>query len=159
MLTQMRAGMMAALVLFASLFATCSCFAADKTYRPADLADAAVRLEGQIKTEAGVVTKPVAALRRDADLAFARNDERAGLQVLRQIAQAAPGDAANWLRLAKTMMHIWPKDSAERTSLVERAATAAFIAYQRTAGSAQEADALSVVGQSFAARSLWRPAL
>jgi uncharacterized protein YfaS (alpha-2-macroglobulin family) len=155
MLKQMRAGLVAVLVLFASF----PCFAADKPYQRSDLADAAIRLEGQFKAEAGAITKPVAALRRDADLAAARNDQRAVLTLLRQIAVAAPGDAANWLRLAKTILQTLPKEGPDRSTLIDRAGIAAFVAYQRTGNSAQEADALSIVGQSFAAKSLWRPAL
>jgi alpha-2-macroglobulin len=179
MLTHMRAGLMAALVLFASFLAPCFSFAADKPYHRDDLADAAIRLEGQLKSEAGVITKPPVALRQEAVQAATRNDPRALLPLLRQIAVAAPKDSANWLRFAKTMMQITAADSSERMTLLDRAATAAYIAYQRApAGSqggsqtapqagpqavppagSQEADALSVIGQSFALRSLWRPAL
>src|SRR6516165_11528699 len=130
MLMQMRAGVMAALVLFASFIATLSCYAADKPYQRADLADAAIRLEGQLRTEAGAITKPPAALRREADQAATRPDARALLPLLRQIAVVAPNDAANWLRLAKTMM-LTPATGPERVALVERAGTAAYIAYQR----------------------------
>jgi alpha-2-macroglobulin len=164
MSTRMRPGLVAALVIFTWLFAQCSSFAADKPYHRDDLADAALRLEGQLKKEVGAAgTKPAAALRRDADLAFARNDRRGGMQLLQQAAVAAPGDAANWLRLAKTMRQLWPDDAGERETAVERTAAAAYIAYQRTMGGLQaglqEADALAVIGQSFAARSMWRPAL
>src|SRR5262249_45069062 len=62
----------------------------------------------------------------------------------------------------RTLMQTAPADGPERMPLVERAATAAYIAYQRTApgavGNAQEADALALVGHSYAAQSLWRPA-
>jgi uncharacterized protein YfaS (alpha-2-macroglobulin family) len=166
MLTQMRAGVMAAIVLFASFIATLSSYAADKPYQRSDLADAAIRLEGQIRTEAGAITKPPAALRREADQAAQRADARAALALVRQIAVVAPNDAANWLRLARTMAQIaqtTPSTAAERFTLLQNAATAGYIAYQRTGAgpqsSAQAAEALSVVGQSFALRSLWRPAL
>jgi alpha-2-macroglobulin len=169
MLTQMRAGLMAALALFASFIATVSCFATDKPYQRSDLADAAIRLEGQLRTEAGAITKPPATLRRETDQAATRADPRAVLPLIRQIAVAAPSDAANWLRLARTMMQIaqvaqvTPLSTTERFVMLQNAAAAAYIAYQRTSGgakaSAQEAEALSLVGQSFALRSLWRPAL
>jgi uncharacterized protein YfaS (alpha-2-macroglobulin family) len=160
----MRASLMAVLVLFASFVASYSCFAADKAaYHRDDLADAAIRLEGQLKKEVGPVTKPPAALRREADAALARGDFRNGLQSLQQAALAAPADAATWLRIARTTLLIPPKDVPERIALQERASTAAYIAYQRTpAGpqaSVQEADALAALGDSLAARSMWRPAL
>ena len=155
MLTQLRAGLTAALVILSS-YTAC---AADKPYHRDDLAEAALRLEAQIKADAGPVTKPLATLRREADAAFARNDQRAGLQALGQIVAVAPGDTANWLRLARTILPIRSSDARERATLLERATTAAYIAYRRAATGGEEADALVVLGRSFAERSLWRPAL
>src|ERR1700749_84153 len=81
-----------------------SSFAADnKAFRRDDLADAAIKLEAQIKSEAGPVSKSPAALRNDADAAFRRNDFRSGLQILAQIAATTPEDSGNWLRLARTV--------------------------------------------------------
>jgi len=155
MFTLLRASLMAALVTILSFSAS----AADKPYHRDDLADAAIKLEAQIKADAGPVAKPVATLRRDADAAFAKNDQRAGMQLLSQIVAVAPADAGNWLRLAKTIMQIRPADNRERTTLLERAATAAYVAYQRTNNRTEEADALAILGRSFSDRSLWRPAL
>jgi uncharacterized protein YfaS (alpha-2-macroglobulin family) len=155
MLTQLRAGLAAVVVILSSYFAC----AADKPYHRDDLAEAAIRLEGQIKADAGPVAKPLATLRREADAAFARNDQRAGMQSLGQIVAVAPGDGANWLRLARTILQIRPSDARERATLLDRATTAAYIAYQRAGNSGEEADALLILGRAFAERSLWRPAL
>src|SRR3954464_12698061 len=76
--------------------------AADKGFRRDDLADSAIKLEAQIKTEAGPVTKSPAPLRTDVGAAFKAGNNRGGLQILGQIAAAAPDDSSNWLRLAKT---------------------------------------------------------
>ena len=65
MLATLRAGLTAALLLVSSL----SALSADKPYHRDDLAEAATRVEGQIKADAGTVAKPLAALRRDADAA------------------------------------------------------------------------------------------
>jgi hypothetical protein len=46
--------------------------AADKPFKRDDLADSAIKLEAQIKSEAGVVSKSGAALKADADAAFKR---------------------------------------------------------------------------------------
>ena len=75
--------------------------AADKAFKRDDLADAAIKLEAQIKSEAGPVSKSAATLRTDADVAFRRNDFRSGLQILGQIVAAAPEDSGNWLRFAQ----------------------------------------------------------
>ena len=132
---------------------------AQKAFQRDDLADAAIKLEAQIKAESGQVTASAAALRRDADAAFQRNDFRSGLQILGRITVVAPEDSANWLRIAQTVLQIRPGNVRERTTLLERAATAAYIAYQRTKSPAEEAASLLIISRSYADRQLWRPAL
>jgi alpha-2-macroglobulin len=155
MLASLRAGVIAVLVAVSSL----SALAADKPFQRDDLADSAIKLEAQIKSDAGPITKPVTALRRDADAAFQRSDFRAGMQLLGQIVAAAPDDSVNWLRLARTILQIRPTDDRERRLLVERATTAAYVAYQRSKDRNEEADALVLLSRVFADRNLWRPAL
>ncbi|WP_426524576.1 alpha-2-macroglobulin family protein [Bradyrhizobium sp. McL0615] len=133
--------------------------AADKAFKREELADSAVKLEAQIKSEAGPVAKSSATLRNDADAAFKRSDFRVGLQILGQIAATTPEDSANWLKLAKTIFQIRSASSSEQTFLYERASTAAYIAYQRAGNAAEEADALAVLGRAMSERKLWRPAL
>jgi uncharacterized protein YfaS (alpha-2-macroglobulin family) len=133
--------------------------AADKAFKRDDLADSAVKLEAQIKSEAGPVAKSTATLRTDADAAFKRNDFRTGLQILGQIAATTPDDSGNWLRLAKTIFQIRSANSSEQTFLLERASTAAYIAYQRASNPAEEADSLTVLGRALSDRKLWRPSL
>jgi uncharacterized protein YfaS (alpha-2-macroglobulin family) len=133
--------------------------AADKAFKRDDLADSAIKLEAQIKAEAGPVAKSSATLRTDADAAFKRSDYRTGLQILGQIAATTPDDGANWLRLAKTVFQIRSASSSEQTFLLERASTAAYIAYQRAGNAAEEADALAALGRALSERKLWRPAL
>ena len=158
MLTFVRAGIVAALVLLLPAL-TAQPAAAEKAFHRDDLADAAIKLEAKIKSDAGQVSKPAATLRRDADTAFARNDFRTGLQILGQIVVVAPNDSANWLRLAKSVLQIRPGNDQERLALLDRAATAAYIAYQRTGNSAEEAESLLVMARSFADRNMWRPSL
>ncbi|MGJ4939311.1 alpha-2-macroglobulin family protein [Bradyrhizobium sp. HKCCYLS1011] len=154
-------GLVRAAALCAALaLGLASASAAEKTFKRDDLADAAIKLEAQIKSEAGPVNKPVATLRNDADAAFRRNDFRSGLQIMGQIATTAPDDAANWLRLARTIVfQVKPATSSEQTFLLERASTAAYIAYQRAGNAGEEADALAMIGRTMADRKLWRPAL
>ena len=155
MFALLRAGFIAALFAFSSISAN----AADKPFQRDDLADGAIRLEAQIKKDAGSVAKPLATLRREADAAFQRNDVRGGMQLLGQIVAVVPQDVANWLRLARTILQIRPADERERMTLLERASTAAYIAYQRAGSRNEEADALVLLGRTFADRRLWRPAL
>ena len=81
MFTSVRAGFAAALVALAVFPA----LAADKAFKRSDLDEAAIKLEAQIKSDAGTVTKPAATLRRDADAAFQKNDFRTGMTVLGQL--------------------------------------------------------------------------
>ena len=67
MFTSVRAGLAAALIVFAVIPA----IAADKAFKRSDLDESAIKLEAQIKNDAGTVTKPAATLRRDADAAAA----------------------------------------------------------------------------------------
>ena len=155
MLHLIRAGLTAALVVLVMVPA----FATDKAFHRGDLDDAAIKLEAQIKQDAGPVTKTAAALRKEADAAFRKRDYRTGMVVLGQLVAVAPADSANWLRLARTILQIKPRDARERNFLLQRANTAAYIAYQRARGSNAEADSLAVLGSTFADRQQWRAAL
>ncbi len=53
------------------------------------------------------------------------------MTVLGQLVTVAPADATNWLRLARTVLQIRPRDDSEKALLLDRASTAAYIAYQR----------------------------
>src|SRR5215207_1294812 len=153
-------GLVRATVICATLaLGLTAAVAADKAFKRDELADSAVKLEAQIKSEAGPVAKSSATLRGDADAAFRRSDFRVGLQILGQIAATTPEDSANWLKLAKTIFQIRSASSSEQTFLYERASTAAYIAYQRAGNPAEEAEALAVLGRAMSERKLWRPAL
>ena len=74
--------------------------AAEKPFQDSDLADSAVQLEAQIKSDAGTPTKTLPQIRKDADAAFAKNDFRNGMMLLGQIVAAQPNEfdhlAAAW---------------------------------------------------------------
>ncbi len=155
MLAVVRAGLFAVLAVLVCVPAG----AADKAFQREELADAAIRLESEIKRDAGRVEKAAAVLRREADAAFQRNDYRSGLQLLGQTVAVAPNDSAAWLRLARAILQIGAANEREQALLLERASTAAYIAYQRTTSRAEEAESLVILGRTFADRKLWRPAL
>lgn len=162
MLTVLRAGFTAAMLAFVFCVHQTPALAApdsDKAFQSDELDEKAIKLEAQIKQDAGAVTKPAAALRRDADAAFQKRDYRAGMTVLGQLVTVAPDDAGNWLRLARAVREIRPRDQNERTFLLDRAATAAYIAYQRADDRNEEADSLAMLGRTLADRQQWRPAL
>jgi uncharacterized protein YfaS (alpha-2-macroglobulin family) len=155
MLSFIRAGLAVALLACALHPAS----AADKPFQDQRLADSAVPLEAQIKQDAGTPAKPLAQIRRDADAAFTKNDFRGGMALLGQIVASAPNDSATWLRLARTVMQIRPADDNEKNLLLERASTAAYIAYQRTTNRTEEADSLAFLGNVMGQREQWRAAL
>ncbi len=155
MFTSVRTGLAAALIAL-SVIPT---IAADKAFKRSDLDDSAIKLEAQIKNDAGTVTKPAATVRRDADAAFQKNDFRTGMTMLGQLITVAPTDATSWLRLSRTVLQIRPRDDNERALLLDRASTAAYIAYQRATDRNLEADSLTVLGRTLTDRKEWRPAL
>jgi uncharacterized protein YfaS (alpha-2-macroglobulin family) len=158
MTASVRAGLRAALAVALVAIATVA-FAADKAFQNSELDDAAIKLEAQIKTDAGTVTRSPAQLKKDADAAFQKNDQRNGMLILGQLVAVAPNDAAAWLRLARTVSQIRPRDDKERNLFLDRASTAAYIAYQRATAQPEEADALALLGATMATRRIWRPAL
>src|SRR5262249_47348538 len=58
-----------------------------------------------------------------------------------------------------TILQIRPTTSSEQTTLLDRAATTAYIAYQRAGNAGEEAEALAVLGRVLSDEKLWRPAL
>ena len=158
MLVPIRAGVFAALVTLASIF-TASVSSAQKVFDRPDLTEAAIKLEAQIKTDAGAAGKPLAQLRREAEAAFKANDFRNGMVLLGQIVASAPNDSANWLRLARTIHQIRPADERERALLLQRASTAAYRAYTLTSSRGDEADSLVILGRTQGDLKQWRPAL
>ena len=150
-----RAGLVAALVALVFFPAMNVALAVEKAFKQSALDDSAIKLEAQIKSDAGTVNKPAAILRRDADAAFQKNDFRTGMLVLGQLVTVAPTDAASWLRLARTILQIKPRDDREKVLLLDRASTAAYIAYERASDRNLEADSLSVLGKSLGDRQQW----
>ena len=135
MLAHFRVGLVAALVTVASVvLCSISASAADKAFHRGDLDEAAIKLEAEIKNDAGSGSKPLAQLRRDADTAFQKNDVRGGMVLLGQIIAQAPDESASWLRLARAIQQVRVVLERDRLALVERSGTAAYIAYQRAKG-------------------------
>ncbi|MFN3659005.1 MAG: alpha-2-macroglobulin family protein [Pseudolabrys sp.] len=157
MFPTLRAGLAVAFLALAAVSAFAQ--AGDKAFQRSDLDEAAIKLEAQIKSDAGAVTKNAATLRREADAAFQKNDFRTGMTVLGQLVTVASDDAANWLRLSRTIRQIKARDDRERALLLDRAGTAAYIAYTRARDRAVEADSLALLGQTLADRRQWRNAL
>lgn len=132
-----------------------------KSFNREDLASDGVRLEEQLRKDAGAAAqgKQADALRREAAGLVGRGDARRALGLNGQAIAIDGRDPANWLAFARTALAVDPKDATERWRLQERATLAAYAAYQRSATRADEASALAVLGEAFALREIWRPAL
>src|SRR4051812_44687202 len=157
---QMMRRLMRAAALAAALFGATAA-QAQKSFVNDELASDAVRLEEKLKTEGrgAVAGKPAPQLRREAEISLSRGDARRALVLATAAVAADPRDPANWLGYARAARAIPPKDYEERTALAERATTAAYAAYQRAAAPADEAAALALLGEVYAGREDWRPAL
>src|ERR1700678_2459734 len=103
-----RAGLVGTVAAACLAVASFGANAGDKPFTNDDLANSAIELEAQIKSDAGAPTEPVAQMRHDADAAFSKNDFRTGMSLLGQIVAAVPNDSATWLRLARTIQQIRP---------------------------------------------------
>ncbi len=120
-----------------------------------DLADGAIRLEAKIKADPGTVGE---AGRR----ARARCRRRVPAQRWPHWPAGPRPDCggcarttpSNWLRLSRAVRNIYALNESERYALLERAATAAYIAYQRANNRDDEADALILISRAFADRKL-----
>ncbi|MGA7544888.1 MAG: alpha-2-macroglobulin [Methyloceanibacter sp.] len=155
MLAWFRAGVTAALLVFAHAPAQ----AADKAFQDDTLDDAAITLQADLKDEAGTVAKPVPQLKKDADAAIKKNDLKAAADVYVQIVTVAPNDAQAWRRLSDLWLKIPTSDDDDGSTRFERATTAAYVAYQRAATAAGEADGLIMLANAYGKRNDWRPAL
>ena len=151
-----RAGLAAALV--ALVFSPA--LAADKAFKQSGLDEAAIKLEAQIKSDAGTVDQ--ACRRRCGAMPMPPFRRTIFAPACWCSASSSPSrrtDASNWLRLARTVLQIKPRDDREKALLLDRASTAAYIAYQRASDRNVEADSLSVLGRTLADRKQWRGAL
>ena len=154
----LRAGLFAALFVFAAAPLT-PVQSAEKTFQDAALDDAAIKLEADLKDEAGTVEKPVITLRKDADAALRKGDVESAADIYVQVVSVAPNDAAAWRRLADLWLKIPATDEDDGTTRYERATTASYIAYQRAGTASEEADSLVMLATAYGKRSEWRPAL
>lgn len=132
---------------------------AQKAYVRTDLAADGQRLEERLKREVSAGTRPAAISLRDGEAAMARGDARAALPQANAAVVADPNNAAAWRLMARAANAIEPRDYRERWELRERAVSAAYLAYQRSANRNDEAASLAVLARTFERNELWRPAL
>ncbi len=150
-----------ALVLFVGAAAQA---AEVKPYARDFLASDAVRLAETLRKETisiGSLTKGKSPeqLRKDAAAKAGASDFKMAGKYAGAAIAGNPKDAANWLQLAQIAIKADDAQASERFELRERGSTAAYAAYERLTGPGPQADALALLGNLFARREMWRPAL
>ena len=155
MFTWFRAGLFAALFVFVATPSP----AAEKIFQDDALDDAAVTLEADLKDEAGAVTKPVAKLKQEAEALFKSQDLTGAANIYVQIVTVAPQDGKAWRRLADIWLLIPATEEDDGSTRIERARTAAYIAYQRSATPEDKSASLVTLANAFTKREEWRQAL
>jgi hypothetical protein len=130
---------------------------AQKSYVREDLALTARSVEDRLRSErqSGTAT----ALRREGEALLKRNEPREALPYLASAAAAEPMNAGHWLAYARAAMSFSHDTPAEKATLPERAIVAAYLAYQRAAGRAEEAEALTVLAETYASQGQFGRAL
>ena len=98
-------------------------------------------------------------LRKDAAAAVVAGNFKDASALLGAAVAGAPKDAASWLALARLGAQADDAQADGRYDMVQRGQTAAYAAYQRATGAAQQAEALALLGNLFARHEMWRPAL
>lgn len=130
-----------------------------KNYARSDLVTAARKLETELKRSQKPLAKPAPQLRKDADAALAKGDARTAADLYSGLAINAGNDAGLWLRLARAITLIKPKDGEDQYTFLDRAAGAGYLAYRRAGTRTDEADALFFLAHLYSDRSEWRAAL
>jgi len=150
-----RAGLFAALFVFA----TTPSHAVQKEFQDDALDDAAIALEADLKDEAEIVEKPLAELKQEAEARLMRQDLEGAAKAYVQVVTIAPGDAEAWRRLAEIWLLTPATEQDDGATRFERARTASYIAYRRSAAREEESASLVTLADAFAKREEWRQAL
>ena len=144
-----------AVLIAAGLTASAFAAQAQKSFSQGDLASRAVRLEQALTTKGArlIAGKPAQQLRREGDIALARGNPRQALNLFAAAVAAESRNSANWYGYARAALAVDPGNNwDERIKLQERQATAAYAAYLRAATPADEAAALALLGEVYAAQ-------
>jgi hypothetical protein len=120
-----------------------------------ELENDAIRLEQNTGKDLGVLgTRPLSQLRKDAQQAIARKDFKAALNLSAAIVAANPKDAGAWLTYSRAAIATGDEDEFRSAGTA-----AAYIAYEKAGSKPEQAAALAWLGEIFAKRGMWRPAL
>lgn len=105
------------------------------------------------------VTRSPAEIEADIKAAMDAGNARLAAASLEQLIIKRPTDGALWLDLARQLAAATPLNESDAYALPGKMIGAGLRAYTLVATPQQEAAALNVAAQGFAAREIWRPAL
>jgi uncharacterized protein YfaS (alpha-2-macroglobulin family) len=149
-------------ILFALilLFPIAKAAAEERPFAHHDVEGDAERYETYLKENWRSTGRDGPALRAEGDRTLA-SDPRAASRSYAGAVVADDQDAAAWLGLARALLAIPPDPTkgSERYDLPVNASGAAYLAYQRSQESSQQAQALVVLAEALKRRSYWRPAI
>ncbi|CAM3044255.1 Alpha-2-macroglobulin [Methylobacterium mesophilicum] len=135
----------------------------EKTFVRTDLASAAVRLEAALKAEAGGPLRPAGQSRAAGQALLAAGKPDESLVPLTAAVATDPADIRSWQALSRAAAAaaeaLEENDYQGRARLRDRAAAAAYRAYERAGSPADAAASLAQLGAVEAGQSNWRPAL
>ncbi len=145
--------------IFITLAVTLVFWVGQAQARPSFLSDEldsdATRLEQNIGQDLGPLTAhPLSQLRKDLASALARKDFKAALKLSAAIIAANPKDSGAWIAYSRAAIAAGDDDEFQTAGTA-----AAYIAYERAGAKPEQAAALAWLGEIFAKRGLWRPAL
>ena len=120
-----------------------------------ELESDATRLEQNIGQDLGpLATRPLPQLRKDLAQATARRDFKSAMKLSAAIIAANPKDSGAWIAYSRAAIAAGNDDELQATGTA-----AAYIAYERAGTKPEQAAALAWLGEIFAKRDMWRPAL
>ncbi len=143
------------------LSASCALAAPPKAYINDDLSSSAARLEQKLADDSADLraATPLTDLRGQAAAAVAKGDIIESLPLLAAIVSAAPQNSADWLVYARVALAAAGLKGQDAATLRDQALAAAYDSYRHARDKADEATALTLIGQIFAGSRDWRPAL
>ncbi|HUO55442.1 MAG TPA: alpha-2-macroglobulin family protein, partial [Rhodoblastus sp.] len=150
-----------AFAFLSALIASPAAFAATKSYANEDLASSATRLEQKITEDSAELRARNALmdLRKQAALAVQKGDAAKSLPLLAAIVAGAPDSVPDWLLYARASLAAALQNRDDSDVLKDQAQAAAFAAYRHARAKTEEAAALALVAEIYAARESWRDAL
>jgi uncharacterized protein YfaS (alpha-2-macroglobulin family) len=148
------------LFAFALFFPIAHATAQERAFAHHGLEGDAERYETYLKGNWHLAGRDGAALRAEGDRTLAK-DPRAASRSYAGAVVVDDQDAAAWLGLARALLAIPPDPTkrSERYDLPVNASGAAYLAYQRSQETSQQAQALVVLAEALKRRSYWRPAI